>query len=147
MKNKTSYIILISIILLMLTPSLFASAKKEVQDETKQQTTTQEVVAKYNRIDAETAKAAFDSQKDITIIDVRTPSEFYSGHVPNSVNIPLSIVVDTVLEQYPLKDEKLYLYCRSGNRSSQAAKLLVEKGYTHVYDFGGINKWPYEVVK
>ena len=49
----------------------------------------------------------------------------------------------SVLEQFPNKDEKLYVYCRSGNRSAQAAKLLVNQGYTNVYDFGGVIDWSY----
>ncbi|MFR1598726.1 MAG: rhodanese-like domain-containing protein [Coprobacillus cateniformis] len=39
------------------------------------------------------------------------------------------------------------VYCRSGNRSAKAAQKLVKLGYTHVYDFGGINDWPYEIEK
>jgi rhodanese-related sulfurtransferase len=144
MKNKKKiYILIISIILLVMSPSIFAFSKKEIQEEDK----VEQVVAKYNRIDAKTAKEAFDTQSDIYIIDVRTPEEFNSGHVINSINIPLDIIVRTTLEKYPNKEEKLYLYCRSGNRSSQAAKLLVKQGYTNVYDFGGIISWPYEVTK
>ncbi len=105
------------------------------------------ISAQYNKIDSMSAKEVFDTQKDITIIDVRTAGEFESGHIENAINIPLDVIEATVLEKYPNKDEKLYLYCRSGNRSSQAAKLLVNQGYTNVYDFGGIISWPYEVVK
>lgn len=142
MKNKSIYILIVSIMLLAISPSLFAFAQKEIQEDVK----TQEIVAKYNKIDAETAKAVFDTQSDIIIIDVRTPDEFNSGHIANSINIPLDIIEKTVLDNYPNKAEKIYLYCRSGNRSSQAAKLLVNKGYTNVYDFGGINNWPYGLI-
>ena len=45
------------------------------------------------------------------------------------------------------KEQKILVYCRSGNRSKKAADLLVEMGYTNVYDFGGIKDWPYEIVK
>lgn len=45
------------------------------------------------------------------------------------------------------KDSKILVYCRSGNRSATAAKILISMGYTNVYDFGGINDWAYEVVK
>jgi rhodanese-related sulfurtransferase len=143
MKNKRIHILIVAITLLVMSQSLFAFGKKEIQTEVN----SQEIVAQYNRIDAKTAKEAFETQSDITIIDVRTVSEFNSGHIVNSINIPLDIIVESVIEKYPNKDEKLYLYCRSGNRSSQAAKLLVNEGYINVYDFGGIINWPYEVEK
>ncbi|NCD04788.1 MAG: rhodanese-like domain-containing protein [Spirochaetia bacterium] len=140
MKRRTLFLIL-TVILLLASNSLFSFSKKEVQIE------EPVISAQYNKIDSMSAKEVFDTQKDITIIDVRTAGEFESGHIENAINIPLDVIEATVLEKYPNKDEKLYLYCRSGNRSSQAAKLLVNQGYTNVYDFGGIISWPYEVVK
>lgn len=140
MKRRTLFILL-TVILLLASNSLFSFSKKEVQIE------EPKISAQYNKIDAISAKEVFDTQNDITIIDVRTAGEFESGHIENAINIPLDVIEATVLEKYPNKDEKLYLYCRSGNRSSQAAKLLVNQGYTNVYDFGGIISWPYEVVK
>lgn len=140
MKRRTLFLIL-TVILLFASNSLFSFSKKEVQIE------EPVISAQYNKIDSMSAKEVFDTQKDITIIDVRTAGEFESGHIENAINIPLDVIEATVLEKYPNKDEKLYLYCRSGNRSSQAAKLLVNQGYTNVYDFGGIISWPYEVVK
>ncbi len=140
MKRRTLFLIL-TVILLLASNSLFSFSKKEVQIE------EPVISAQYNKIDSLSAKEVFDTQKDITIIDVRTAGEFESGHIENAINIPLDVIEATVLEKYPNKDEKLYLYCRSGNRSSQAAKLLVNQGYTNVYDFGGIISWPYEVVK
>lgn len=146
MKHLKKYIYTISIILVVLTPSLLASGKQEVQKEEvviKEEATK----AEYHKINVVQAKAAIDEQDDILVIDVRTSSEYASGHIPNSINIPLNVIESTVLEKYPEKDTKLYVYCRSGNRSAQAAKLLVSQGYTNVYDFGGIIDWPYEVVK
>lgn len=142
MKNKRIYILITTIALLMASPSLFASAQKEVQYDT----SAQEAQAKYRKISSKDAKEAFDFQDDITIVDVRTEGEFNSGHIADAINIPLDVVVDSVLEKFPNKDEKLYLYCRSGNRSSQAARLLVKQGYTNVYDFGGVNNWSYGLV-
>ncbi|MGD1815683.1 MAG: rhodanese-like domain-containing protein [Pleomorphochaeta sp.] len=144
MDKKKKYLFSILILLIFISPALFSSGNKESQTTTNEETTK---VAQYNKIDTQTAKNAFDTQDDITIIDVRTAAEFNTGHVKDAINIPLDVVEATVLERYPDKNEKLYLYCRSGNRSSQAAKLLVAQGYTNVYDFGGIISWPYEIVK
>lgn len=45
------------------------------------------------------------------------------------------------------KEAIIFVYCRSGNRSATAANILIEQGYKNVYNLGGINNWPYEVVK
>jgi rhodanese-related sulfurtransferase len=43
------------------------------------------------------------------------------------------------------KEKVIFVYCRSGNRSTTASNILAELGYTKVYNLGGINDWPYEV--
>jgi rhodanese-related sulfurtransferase len=73
------------------------------------------------------------------LLDVRTPEEYAEGHIANSVNISLQTLAEH-LDEVP-KDQPVVLYCRSGNRSAQAAELLKEAGYTAVYDLGGIIDW------
>lgn len=51
---------------------------------------------------------------------------------------------DTAAEVIPEKDSTVLVYCRSGNRSKTASSALAELGYTNIYEFGGINTWPYE---
>ena len=51
---------------------------------------------------------------------------------------------DTAAEVIPEKDSTVLVYCRSGNRSKTASSTLAELGYTNIYEFGGINTWPYE---
>lgn len=70
-----------------------------------------------------------------TIVDVRTPEEFQTGHVPYSINIPL----DTIAKQTDrLKglSKPIILCCRSSNRSAQALSHLVSMGCEQVYDGG-----------
>jgi len=71
------------------------------------------------------------------LLDVRTPEEYRSGHIPGSKNIPLQTIdrVDSVAQN---KDTALYVYCQSGARSRQAAGLLRQMGYTNVNNIGGI---------
>ena len=45
----------------------------------------------------------------------------------------------------PDTDQLVLVYCRSGNRSKQAAQALADQGYTNVVEFGGIKDWPYEI--
>ncbi|MCB9450078.1 MAG: rhodanese-like domain-containing protein [Anaerolineaceae bacterium] len=73
------------------------------------------------------------------LIDVRTPEEFASGHIHGAINIPVE-VIGSRLSEVP-QGEPIVLYCRSGNRSAQAASILVSAGYTGVYDLGGIIDW------
>lgn len=73
------------------------------------------------------------------LVDVRTPAEYASGHLANSVNIPLDQLASR-LGEVPA-DLPVVVYCRSGNRSAQAASLLNGAGYTQVLDLGGIIDW------
>jgi rhodanese-related sulfurtransferase len=83
---------------------------------------------------------AINSNQNSVVIDVREVDEFNSGYIPGSVNIPLSQLEER-LNEIP-KDKDIYLYCRSGNRSKQAAKLLMEENYTNLAHLeGGISSW------
>lgn len=116
------------------------------QDTVQPQETIQTSVAEYRRISAEDAKARIDSGDEIIIVDVRTEAEFDAGHLPNAILIPNETIGKSMPELLPDLDAEILIYCRSGNRSAQAAKKLVAIGYTNVYDFGGIIDWPYEIV-
>lgn len=80
-----------------------------------------------------------DANKPHVLIDVRTPEEFKSGHIPGAVNIDVQVLPQRLAE-IP-RDKAVVLYCRSGNRSNYAAHLLQRAGYTEVYDLGGIGDW------
>ena len=62
------------------------------------------------------------------------------------VLIPVDELSERAEREFPDQRSLILVYCRSGRRSEQAARMLVEMGYNHVYDFGGINDWPYETV-
>lgn len=72
------------------------------------------------------------------LYDVRTSAEYAAGHIERALVFPLQSMQAGVLPDIP-KDQKIYLYCQSGNRSSQAAALLSQKGYTNITDLGGIH--------
>ena len=86
-----------------------------------------------------------DTQEDYVILDVRTQEEFDAGHIPGAILIPNTEIANRAEQELPDKDQLLLVYCRSGNRSKQASQILVELGYTHIREFGGINDWPYEI--
>jgi rhodanese-related sulfurtransferase len=74
------------------------------------------------------------------LLDVRTPSEFASGHIDGAENIPLQELGGR-LSEIPSKDSDVIVYCRSGHRSSQAKAMLEKAGFSKVHDLGGMNNW------
>lgn len=103
-------------------------------------------VVEYKKISAADAKARMDSGDEIIILDVRTKEEYDAGHIAGAILIPNETIIDKQPELLPELDAEILVYCRSGNRSAQAAKKLIAIGYTNVVDFGGIIDWPYDVV-
>lgn len=76
------------------------------------------------------------NQETTTIVDVRTPGEFMSGHVANSINIPLNEVPDRI-EEFKSLPKPIVVCCLSGGRSGQAAAFLKANGLDEVYNGGG----------
>ena len=102
--------------------------------------------AVYTRISPEQAKQRIDSGDAITLVDVRTQSEYDARHIPGAILIPNETIDTEKPESLPDLDAEILVYCRSGARSRQASQKLVDMGYTNVLDMGGINDWPYETV-
>ena len=101
----------------------------------------------YKRISQEEAKEMMDAG-DVIVLDVREQYEYDGGHIPGAVLLPLGkIREETAAEVIPEKGDTVLVYCRSGNRSKQAAMALAELGYTGIYEFGGITSWPYDVTE
>lgn len=72
------------------------------------------------------------------LIDVRTPEEYNAGHLDAAFLLPVQHLKEGIASVAPDLDEPVYLYCRSGNRSEIARRLLLEKGYRHVYNLNGM---------
>lgn len=100
----------------------------------------------FEVINATEAKTMMDNDSSIKLIDVREQYEYDESHIEGAILIPLGTIEDNALTILPNLDTTIIIYCRSGNRSNDAAKLFVELGYTDVYDMGGIINWPYDVI-
>ena len=99
----------------------------------------------YQQISQEEAKNRMDTE-EVLILDVREQNEYDSGHIPGAVLLPVGTIdKDTAAQVIPEKETTVLVYCRSGNRSKTASSTLAELGYTNIYEFGGINTWPYEI--
>ena len=102
--------------------------------------------AEYKKITSDEAKNIMLTEKPI-VVDVRSLEEYHEGHIPNAISVPLETIENEAETKLKNKDDLILVYCRSGRRSREAALRLIEKGYTNVIDFGGIQDWNGEVVK
>ena len=100
----------------------------------------------YQQITEEEAAKMMQSETNYIILDVRTAQEYASGHILGAINIPNETIAAENVQQLPDKEQLILVYCRSGNRSKQAAAKLVDLGYTNIVEFGGINDWSGEIV-
>lgn len=101
----------------------------------------------YYNITKEYAKKIMDSNKKITILDVRTKEEYDNGHIKGAILMPYNEISKNISKIVSDKYSIILVYCRSGSRSAVASAKLVELGYTNVMDFGGISTWKYEIEK
>lgn len=135
--NKQNLVYLVSFLVLLIVIMIFASRGGNNP-------------AGIQNVTVEEAKKMVE-KGDVFILDVRTPSEFNSSHIEGATLIPVTnsggsnLSPDQLLEsrinEVP-KDKKILVYCRSGHRSSSASKILVNAGYSQIYNMeGGINAW------
>ena len=108
-------------------------------------TNNNQIEITVNKIDSIKAQKDFNEKSGYIIVDVRTKEEFDEGHIPGSINIPNEEILNDRPEELSDLSQDIYIYCRSGNRSNQAAKKLIKMGYTNIYDFGGIIDWKGEI--
>ena len=134
-KRRWNFIILAAILLLLTA----CSSGGQVMD-------GEDMVRSYTQISQEEAKQMMEQDGTQIIVDVRTQEEYDSGHIPGAICIPNESIGTEQPKELPDLDQVILIYCRSGNRSKQAAQKLFDMGYINVYEFGGINDWTGEVV-
>ncbi|MCL7412151.1 MAG: rhodanese-like domain-containing protein [ANME-2 cluster archaeon] len=94
---------------------------------------------KYTDVSVEEAKAMIDSG-GFFLLDVRTQEEYDAGHIDSPVLIPYD-VLENRLDEVPA-DMPILVYCRTARRSAIASRVLVDNGYSEVYNMaGGIVAW------
>ena len=98
-----------------------------------------ETATGFTDISIEQAKQMIDN-KEVFLLDVRTQDEFDEGYIEGAILIP-DYELASRLDEVP-EDAKILVYCRSGRRSVDASNILIDAGYTDVYNMlGGINEW------
>ena len=93
----------------------------------------------YTTITQDKAKEMMKEESNYIILDVRTKEEYDDKHIEDAINIPLDEIEETT--ELKNKEQIIFVYCRSGNRSKQASEILANLGYTNIYEIGGISTW------
>lgn len=89
-----------------------------------------------------------ENDKNAVVLDVRTDAEVADGIIPNAVHIDIYRGQDFISEIEDLdKSKSYYIYCRSGNRSGQACRIMEQLGFENTYNLeGGILQWEGDIV-
>lgn len=95
-------------------------------------------------ISSKEAKKQLEKDDSIILLDVRSKEEYDQIHIPGSKLIPLDELQIRAEKELSDKNTKIFVYCKSGGRSTSATELLDSLGYKYVYNLGGIKDWPYE---
>ena len=101
----------------------------------------------YTSITMDKAREIFQTEGDYLILDVRRADEFAEWHIPGAINIANGDIKSSEPEELQDKEQTIYVYCRSGNQSKQAAAKLAAMGYTNIVEFGGIIDWTGDIEK
>lgn len=91
------------------------------------------------RIEAESLNAELRQESSVLIVDVRTPAEFESEHIPGAINVPLAELPGKLPPVS--KDQTIVLACRTDRRATAAAELLAAKGFAPKVLVGGVSAW------
>lgn len=83
-----------------------------------------------------------NNHQDAIFLDIRDDAEYKTGYLPDAVHIPLKQLPERVQELNKYRDRPVIAYCRSGNRSNAAGRMLRKQGFEKVYNLaGGILAW------
>ena len=99
----------------------------------------QNIKLTYKSISMDEGLKMMAESSDFILLDVRRPDEFASGHIPGAVLFTNELMTKASAEKLlPNKNQRIYVYCRSGRRSKEASQKLVDYGYSNVIEIGGI---------
>ena len=99
----------------------------------------QNIKLTYKSVSMDEGLKMMAESSDFVLLDVRRPDEFASGHIPGAVLFTNELMTKASAEKLlPNKNQRIYVYCRSGRRSKEASQKLVDYGYSNVIEIGGI---------
>lgn len=95
----------------------------------------------YRHVSSDEARKMMEKESGYIILDVRTQREYAEGHIPKAICIPNETIDKEQPSLLPDKEQEIFVYCRSGRRSKEAAGKLAAMGYKNIVEFGGIIDW------
>jgi len=90
------------------------------------------ILANFASVTPQQAITLLENDDNVTLLDVRTAQEFKNGHLRDATLIPLGKLETNLNKLAPFKNTKILVYCRSGNRSVAASRILEKHGFTPV---------------
>jgi len=96
------------------------------------------ILANFESIDAKQAIHLLENDENVTLLDVRTIEEYKEGHLRDATLIPVHALADNLGMLKQDKNKKIIVYCRTGNRSVSASRILEKNGFTPFNVKGGI---------
>ena len=147
MKKGTIFIITALTVTIIAAAALAARQNMTVNHGSDSISSEGDTEMNYTSITMEQAREIFATDGDYIILDVRRADEFAAGHIPGAINVANEAIADAQPAELPDKDQVIYVYCRSGNRSKQASAKLAAMGYTNIIEFGGIIDWTGQIEK
>ena len=96
------------------------------------------ILANFESIDAKQTISLLENDDNVTLLDVRTIPEYKEGHLRDATLIPLHALADNLGMLKYEKNKKIIVYCRTGNRSIAASRILEKNGFTPLNVKGGI---------
>lgn len=95
----------------------------------------------YKHLTHAEAQAMMNSNPDAIILDVRRPDEYVKKHIPGALLVPIEELQKGHFDSLPDKDATIIIYCWTGRRAEDSAKILAKNGYKNIYEMGGIVDW------
>ena len=130
----------VAVLLLLVMASAVTGCGGDTADDRKEQ-------AKYRRITADEAQVLMQQEQDYLVLDVRSPEEFATGHIPHAINIPMEAFGDEPPRQLSDRNQTIFIYCVKGIRSMNVANRLAHMGYRNIVEMGGIQDWHGDIEK
>lgn len=120
----------------------------KVAKNTKKNEVTMNKTKPYICVSMEEGLKMMAEADNFVLLDVRRPDEYKAGHIPGAQLLTNETMTKEAAEaMIPEKDTAVFVYCRSGRRSKEAAQKLVGYGYTNVMEIGGIINYTGKIEK
>jgi len=99
------------------------------------------ILADFKSVTPRQAFELLHHEKGITLLDVRTPEEYRQEHIEGATLMPVQALKENLTALKSMKEKRIIVYCKSGNRSVAASRILAENGFAPVNIKGGITQW------